>query len=193
MRKLCLILALFLLLSGCGIKDSSLPEGFTPAYEQTTLPLEDDLILHLRSNGTIIVGATYNYQDSGNLYLLEPEESSVSTKLISDFHGLRYYDLLAVDGNDGIWIGGTREDDTYAALRLDAQGEALLSINFEPGVPDHGITSLGWDQRQFSLGQLAPLCPGMSDSTYYGPEGTLGFYSWQEGGYVVEILSPKAE
>lgn len=364
MRKLCLILALFLLLSGCGTKEASLPEGYRPAYEQTTLPLEDDLILHLRSNGNIIVGATYNYQDSGNLYLLEPGASSVSTKMISDFHGLRYYDLLAVDGDNGIWIGGTWEDDTYAALRLDAQGEELLSIEFEPGVPDHGITSLGWDeshyyiivtlwqnqdgaivfdsqlrvydlegqevfrrsindycldtagylpqeedwledlegregdillemlypdgpvnevgliqlqdgsagmlisrkspteaecygiicpfeadfsitptmcypvdtadngrlysyfpsgdpdydllvngktgiyginlakqtqtllytwdQRQFSLGQLSPLCPGMSDSTYYGPKGTLGFYSWQNEGYVIEVLSPKS-
>lgn len=149
MKRFCLLLSCLLLLSACGPKKAEQPEDFTPAYTTAQLSLEFSETLHLQGNGRIIVGARYDDENDGALYLLNPAQNPVTVTRFSDFHGFLYYNLLGVDGADGIWITGTKDDGHIAAERLDITGTVQLSLNFEPTVPDGGIASFTWDDKHY--------------------------------------------
>ena len=147
-KRFCLIL-MFCLLSACGRNTAALPSDYSPAYTTAQLPLEFRDPLHLQGNGNIIVGARYDDENDGALYLLDTMQNPVTVTQFSDFHGLKYYDLLGVDGGDGIWISGVTEDGHMAAIRLDASGSTQLSLDFEPEVTNSGISSFTWDDGHY--------------------------------------------
>lgn len=149
MKQFCLLLSCLLLLTACSTKKTELTEDFIPAYTTAQLPLEFDETLHLQGNGHIIVGARYDDENDGALYLLDPAQNPVTVAQFSDFQGLLYYNLLGIDGADGIWITGTKDDGNIVAERLDITGTVQLSLDFEPAVPDGGIASFTWDDKHY--------------------------------------------
>lgn len=149
MKRFCLLLSCLLLFTACTGKHTELPADFTPVYTTKQIPLNTDQILHLRGNGSIIATARYDYEDNGALYLLDTAQNPAAVTQFADFQGLQYYNLLGIDGGDGIWITGTADDGHIAALRLDMTGAVQLSLDFEPEVINGGISSFTWDDAHY--------------------------------------------
>lgn len=149
MKRFCLLLSCLLLLSACGPKKAELPEDFTPAYTAATLPSESGEILNLNGNGSIIVGAKYDYSNAGALYLLDPSGDAMTITPFADFGTLQYYNLLGVDGANGVWITGAKDDGHIAALRLDLTGAVTLTLDFEPEVINGGVNGFTWDDTHY--------------------------------------------
>lgn len=143
-RMLCLTLAL-LLLCGCGREPDSLWLQ-ADRYTASTCNAESQENLSLKSNGDFVVGAKYDYEGDGALYRLTLRDGAVSTEWFSDFHGLRYYNLLGVDGENGVFITGTDSQGKVRVLRLDEQGRETLRIDMDATVPDQGVRSFTWDE-----------------------------------------------
>lgn len=148
MKRFFLFLSCLLLLTACGQKQAA-PADFTPAYTAKQLPLDCPDISHIRGNGHIMVGARFDSGTDGALCLLDLSDNSVTATQFSDFHGLQYYDLLGIDGADGIWTTGTAEDGHSFAVRLDTTGKVQLTLDFEPEVINFGISGFTWDDEHY--------------------------------------------
>ncbi len=145
---LCLVLILCLL-CGCGGETPDSAWLQADGYTISTYNTESQDNLSLKSNGDLVVGAKYDYQGDGALYTLSLQDGVVSTEWISDFQGLQYYNLLGVDGDNGIFITGTNSQDRVCVLRLDEQGQETLRIDMDATVPDQGVYSFTWDAEHY--------------------------------------------
>ncbi len=141
-----LVLCLF-----CGCGGEPLDSAWLQAdgYTASTYDAESQDNLYLKSNGDFVVGALYDYESDGALYRLSLQDGVVSTEWFSDFCGLQYYNLLGVDGENGVFITGTSSQGTVRILRLDEQGQEVLHIDMDDTVPDQGVYSFTWDQDHY--------------------------------------------
>lgn len=148
MHILCLCLILCLL-CGCGAKEPDSVWLQADAYTVTSYNAESQDNLSLKSNGDFVVGVHYTGEHTGDLYRLALQDGQVSTTYLCDFHGLTAFNLLGVDGSNGIFVTGTDSQGTVCVLRLDEQGWETLCIGMDATVPDQGVYSFTWDQDHY--------------------------------------------
>lgn len=147
-RILCLALFL-LLLCGCVGNEPDPAWIRADSYTASTYNAGSQDNLSLKSNGDFVVGVHYTGEHTGDLYRLALQDGQVSTTYLCDFHGLTAFNLLGVDGSNGIFVTGTDSQGTVCVLRLDEQGRETLCIGMDATVPDRGVYSFTWDQDHY--------------------------------------------
>lgn len=147
MRIFCLCLILCLL-CGCGSEELDSAWLQADAYTASTYNAMSQDNLYLKSNGDLIVGVHYADEQTAGLYRLALQDNQVSTTYLCDAHSLTAFDLLGVDGDNGIFVTGTDSQGMVCVLRLDETGRETLRIDF-PKAPDRGVYSFTWDQAHY--------------------------------------------